>query len=304
MQLLTAGSRHVASLAFAPDSGALVAACQYSAPVLWPLPATGEPLRLLTSYVHTVSFTFSADGNVLGWVSGSKRNEYDRAAGTSRVVELTPGDERVQAQAVCGPDRRLVVRSVRVGRGGRFCAFAADGRGGWADLWGREPNDQSFGEWMAGSPRADRFFAYELARGYGTGARRLVARSTLTGDEVAHTPIPLHYILGMAMHPEGAGVVVFKDSSLYHWAAGERVEKVRTGTLKHYNALAYHPDGRHLLAGNNDATARLIDAHAWQVARQYTWDIGRLTAVAVSPDGALAAAGGEKGQIVVWDLDV
>lgn len=306
MQLLTAGTRHVASLAFSPTCDALAAASQYTAPLLFALPATGDPIRLPTAYIHTVSFTFSADGNVVGWVSASKRNEYDRTAGTSRVVELVPTDERIQSQAVCGPDRRLVVRSVRIGQGGRFAAFAAFAVAvdGWSDLWSCAPSDGAFGEWMAGSPRSDRFFTYEITRGYGSGSRRLVARSALTGDEIAHTPIPLHYILGMAMHPEGEGVVVFKDSSLYHWAAGERVEKVRTGTLKHYNALAYHPDGRHLLAGNNDTTARLIDTQTWQVVRQYTWDIGRLTAVAVSADGALGAAGGEKGQIVVWDLDV
>jgi WD40 repeat protein len=99
-------------------------------------------------------------------------------------------------------------------------------------------------------------------------------------------------------------VIAYKDSSLYYWQPGEKVQKVRTGTLMHYRSLAFHPDGRHLLAGNNDTTARLIDTTTWQVVRQYTWAIGRLTAVAISPDGQLAAAGGARGQVVVWDLDL
>lgn len=303
MQLLTACSRDVVELAFSPASDALVAACRLTYPLLWTLPAR-NPLTLPvpSPYVHCTALTFSADGNVVGWVSYNKRNEYDRTVGTSRVVELTPPNESVIAQVVCGPDRRLVARTARYGSGDRMCAFATDGRGGWNDLWGLAPDPALHGEPLAGSPRSDRFFTWEAPRAPRRG--RLVARSALTGDEIAGTPIALDYVLGLAMHPEGDAAIVFKDASLYYWAAGERVEKIRTGVRKHYAALAYHPDGRHLLAGNNDATARLIDTHTWQVVRQYAWEIGKLTAVAVSPDGALAAVGSETGQVVVWDLDV
>lgn len=302
MQLLTAGSRDVVELAFSPASDALVAACRLTYPVLWALPA-GEPLTLPVPgyYAHSIAFTFSPDGNVVGWINNNKRAEYDRTAEASRVVELTPPNERMIAQVVCGPDGRLVARTARYGSGDRMCAFAA-GRGGWNDLWGLDPDPWRHGEQIAGSPRSDRFFTWEAPRAPHRG--RLVARSALTGAEIAATPVTLDYLVGMAMHPEGDAVIVFKDASLYCWAAGERVEKIRTGVRTHYTALAYHPDGRHLLAGNNDAAARLIDTHTWQVVRQYAWEVGKLTAVAVSPDGALAAVGGETGQVVVWDLDV
>jgi WD40 repeat protein len=299
MQLLAAGPRPVTNLLFAPTNDALVATCYLSQPRVWALPAA-DPVTVPTQYTLCSWFTFSPDGNVVGCVNGGQRVEYDRAANASRVTELTPANEQVSLQAMCGTDGRLILRTSRFGEA-RIRAFAADGRGGWADLWGVAIEPNLHAALLAGGPHSDRFFSWEDAGGRN---RRLVARSALTGAEVASVPMTLRYIEGLAAHPDGNFAVAHHSSSLYVWAPGGKVEKVRTGVLKHYRAIAFHPDGRHLLAGNNDTTARLIDTQTWQVVRQYTWDVGSLAAVAVSPDGALAAAGGDRGQVVVWDLDV
>ncbi len=305
MQVLTAGRRVVSTLAFSPTGDALVAVCNGTTPYLWTLPATGDPVPLQDppSYSNT-SFVFSPDATRIGWLSYQKRMEFDRNTGTTSEMPITAEGEHVITQAICGPDSRLIARTTI--KGGWYCirAFAPDGKGGWSPLWTVGPADNLGGGRLAGAVRGDRFFTWEIPRVGSPDQRRIVARSSLTGEEIGSTTVPMRYIMGLAARPDGSAVVTFKDSSLYCWSPGEKVKKVRTGTLTHYRAVAFHPDGRHLLAGNNDTTARLIDSETWQVVRQYTWAIGRLTAVAVSPDGMLAAAGGAKGQVVVWDLDL
>jgi WD40 repeat protein len=75
------------------------------------------------------------------------------------------------------------------------------------------------------------------------------------------------------------------------------------GKKMHFTGIAFHPDGRHVLAARNDETVTLYDLRTWAVVRRFTWDIGRARSVAFSPDGTLAAVGGETGKVAVWDVD-
>ncbi len=310
MQLLSIGrdaKRNVSALAFAPDGSALVASAIRANPALWTLPAVGEPVRL-TSVAQrpaAFAFTFSDGSNLVGWMSSQTRYECDRAAGTvATPVALVQDPERLVTQATYGPDNRLVIRTAESGVGHRIRCYTR-AAGAWKEEWTVGPSNELNG-WriIAGADRADRFFTWEITPVTGPRMNRIAARSSLTGEILAITTISLYYLVAMVAAPDGSMVVCFKDSSLYAWRPGEEIQKVRTGTLKYYRALAFHPDCRHLLAGNNDTTARLIDTHTWQIVRQYAWDIGRLSAVAVSPDGTLAAAGGTRGRVVVWDLDL
>ncbi len=304
MQLLTAGKRDVTTLAFAPTGAGLVAVSTNHAPRWWDLPATGTPVPLTDKAPRFCSsFTFSPDASVVGWVTESARVEHDRRTGTARIVALVPENEQVTAQSVCGPSARLVVQTVEPGARFRTRAFRADARGEWAEMWCIGPTGTS--SWgLAGSLHCEQFFVLEAAPLNGGAPPRLVVRSALTGEALADAPAPTGEVDGLHAKLDGSALVVFGGSSLHYWQPGEKVEKIRTGTLTHYRSIAFHPDGRYLLAGNNDTTARLIDTRTWQVVRQYTWAIGRLTTVAISPDGQLVAAGGAKGQVVVWDLDI
>jgi WD40 repeat protein len=80
--------------------------------------------------------------------------------------------------------------------------------------------------------------------------------------------------------------------------------KLRNDNRKEFTGMAFHPSGRFLAATSNDATVKLYDTTTWKMEQAFNWDIGRLRSIAFSPDGMLAAAGGDKGKIVVWDVDL
>jgi WD40 repeat protein len=80
--------------------------------------------------------------------------------------------------------------------------------------------------------------------------------------------------------------------------------KVLNNNRKHFTDLAFHSSGRYLAATSNDATVKFYDTETWQVAKTFTWNVGRLQSIALSPDGLLAAAGNDTGQVIVWDVDL
>jgi WD40 repeat protein len=84
---------------------------------------------------------------------------------------------------------------------------------------------------------------------------------------------------------------------------GEKVAALRPGR-KHFTGFCFTPDGKRLIGVNNDAAVHVYDTATWTELTGYEWQIGKLTAVAVAPDGLRAACGSDRGRVVVWDLDV
>ena len=84
--------------------------------------------------------------------------------------------------------------------------------------------------------------------------RRLVARSATTGEILAETGLPFYSLYGLTAAPDGSAVVGYRDSWLIAWRPGGKVEKARTGTLKHYRGLAFHPDVLFFLTDADDVS--------------------------------------------------
>ncbi len=69
------------------------------------------------------------------------------------------------------------------------------------------------------------------------------------------------------------------------------------------NQIAAHPKELILASACEDGTVRFWDMTSKREIKCYDWKIGPISAVAFSPDGMRCAAGGNRGQIVVWDVD-
>lgn len=305
MQLHTAAEGNVFELAFSPDGLALAAAVVNHTAFLWDVPATGAPRRLSEQHTYMPrALVFSPDSKSVSWVADHKRMEFDRQTGAEREVQLLDGNERVNDQVLTGPDDRLIAWTVERNVGFRLRGFTTDGTGGWEPAWKVGANWDLGLRGLSGTA-TDRFFAWEAPRDRSESSRtpRLVARSALTGEVVEEAFPPIEPVR-LAARPDATEVAGVVYASLVVWRPGEEQRKVKAGTRAHFGAVAYHPSGKYLLTANNDYNVRVFDTATWQVVRQYKWDVGYPNSLAVSPDGTLAAVGGQKGRVVVWDLDL
>jgi WD40 repeat protein len=111
----------------------------------------------------------------------------------------------------------------------------------------------------------------------------------------------------MVFSKDGAHLIARLPVRLVCWTLaaaepGAAPRKVVNPSRKHFVAMAVHPDGP-LLTVDNDRLVRVWTVPALTTDRSITWNIGKLHAVAVSPDGTRAAVGGHTGEVLVWDWD-
>jgi WD40 repeat protein len=66
-------------------------------------------------------------------------------------------------------------------------------------------------------------------------------------------------------------------------------------------SVAFSPDGKYILTGSQDGTARLWDVQKGEEVRRFIVHKGGVSAVAFSPDGKLVVTGGNDGTVRLWD---
>jgi WD40 repeat protein len=139
----------------------------------------------------------------------------------------------------------------------------------------------------------------------GVGDYRLRLLDATTGARKAELTGPTGQITCVALRPDGRYAAAAAGQFLWVWEVATRksVLQERVDT-RHFKELAFTPDGCQLLTVRNDETVRVWDTGSWTQTAAYNWDIGGLVSLAIAADGMRAAAGGKKGRIIVWDLDL
>lgn len=89
---------------------------------------------------------------------------------------------------------------------------------------------------------------------------------------------------------------------IYHWS-GREERQLPVADRATIRGIDVSPDGRLLVAGCDDTVClwSLVDG---QLVQALDWNIGIVHSVGFSADGNTVVAGGDKGRVVHWDLDV
>lgn len=321
MQILSIGTKkRIYAVAFSPDGRDLAAVCGDLFLRVWDLD-TGEVRRSIpiehtsgsydAAYLGPGRVVFS--GINLDWwdVEANGWNQIARGSPWMRRLKVSPDglhlvevDQARSAGWTTGPglmvrdtaDWELLPEAEQAAATTGGAAFSPDGRllaTGHLRVAG--PRDRHVGADPSGLQyyRTTNEYDYLVhVREFPSGKVVL----TLDGwqQAVAH----------LAFSPDGNYLAGTAGIRLRVWdLTADREVAVHKRGPKHFQGLAFDAAGRFLATVSNDATVRIWDAQTWEERRTFTWQIGALLNIAFAPDGLRAAAGSDKGQIVIWDVD-
>ncbi len=307
MRVLKTTRGEVLDVAFSPDCRAIAAAVRDAGVFLWNLDSPNiAPVRLEPEGGYRPGgLSFSADGRQLAWLTQNGRRSYDRDTRSATTAVYPLADTH-------GIDHASDATGTRAVSNHRIPHYVLTGwkrtEGEWVQQWQLSTRElYTAGIYL--SAAGDRFAMLTRSTQGAVWWRnpmRLEVRDCATAAELTTGTYPYSYGARLRFHPDGTQLAAIHEMTLLAWALPTRGDprRVRNAdSRKHFTALAYHPTGRHLFATSNDETVHVFDPHTLDRVTRYTWNLNRLSAIGISPDGTLAAAGSAHGDVVVWDLD-
>jgi len=305
VRVLKGAEAEVFDLAFSPDGRAIAAGFEYQPVYLWNLESEAPvPVRLATDGGYRRGgLQFSPDSRSLSWWGDDTRRTYDR---DSRMYVnqsfAIPGRNHGAVSSANGS--RIVSQHGMP----NYCLIGWQlTEVGWRQEWTRSIADiavesltlSADGRLLALTVRST------LDRRWMDNPREVEVWDASTQGFLGKGDYPYGYAPVLLFSPDGGQLVGINDMTLLAWPVPQLgpPQLVRNDSRKDFTAIAFHPAGSRLYATSNDAMVHIFDTTTWEQLRRFTWQVGKLKSVAVSPDGTLAAAGSENGEIVIWDVD-
>jgi len=283
----------VRALAFSPDGRRLASvAGRERHASLWELPAGTRTLSLGDAD-EVQSVAYAPDGESMLIASGRHLRRWHIATGTiterwfrgsNYCWQVAYSPDGSLLAALCynrrGEADRFRVDLFRPAQAGRLAKFFVGGYG-WPMCLAFSPT----GRFLAAGG------ADKTLRVWGVKPEAKAVWFKCAGNVLAVTIFANDTLVAVS-----AG----KKITLYDFATHKPCGEL-TGHTGHVCALGAAPDGT-ILSAADDGTARLWDITGRRERACFDWNIGGLNVAAFSPDGMLAAVGGED-EIVVWDIE-
>ncbi len=341
MRLLPVRSGHITALRYSPDGSQLAAAAHLWGRVwLWDLRRgevqlledarrIGRPPYSPPSESAT-SLAYSASGKLLALGRPGQMGLRDRHTGvpryflnallhTSGALSFTPDEQTLVSAGVDGGLNRsaeVVLWDVASGRkrklptpfptGTQTLALTPDAS---IVLWYEQPVPRVPAHltlWhIPGLRKLARMSlsALPTCAVFSSTARRLAVavENNVLLYEIGHI---LDFLAGLLESSPWASLTLpirWKRSARLVPVAGPQLLE---GHEARVQALAFSADGTRLFTGGRDRTVRCWDLASLREREAWCWPIGVVYSLAVAPDGMTAAAGGNAGRCVIWDLVV
>lgn len=319
---------HVMSLAFAPDPGTLYVSRCGRVVHVWNLPDRAMREFQIPDTTTFAEFELAPGGRwAHGYSNWQPRLQRERGEAICYfVVDLATGatypfqTNRHPCGAAATPEgsRLLSIENLRGDKirpqAPNTCIYRVYGRAvtgtGLQYEWHRDFPVGTFAE-MVAALGADRFAVLERrVLSDREHDKRITIRRTGEGEPERILDCPSWSFDQLLASPDGSKLVLRRGTELLVWDATDWEHPPVTVAGKPKGSMdppaaAFTPSGEFLLLANGGPSVFVFEAATWKQVRKWKWDAGGvLRAVAVSPDGTLAAAGGTRGAVVVWDLDL